>query len=91
MGWGWGWGGVWVCVDDLEMGESVKKKVGKRKKERVGEEEEEEEEGEEEEEIYLRYDSEKNKVRSSSEIGQFIKFERKGNGEEEELIGDCDE
>lgn len=29
--------GVWVCVDDLEMGESVKKKVGKRKKERVGE------------------------------------------------------
>lgn len=41
--------------------------------------------------IYLRYDSEKNKVSSSSEIGQFIKFERKGNGEEEELIGDCDE
>ena len=38
----------------------------------------------------IRYDSEKDKVSSTREIGEFIKLERKGDREEEELIGDCD-
>lgn len=39
----------------------------------------------------IRYDSEKDKVSSTREIGEFIKLERERDREEEELIGDCDE
>lgn len=41
--------------------------------------------------VNIRYDSEKDKVSSTREIGEFIKLEGKRYGEEEELIGDCDE
>lgn len=36
-------------------------------------------------------DCQEHEVRAAGEVGQFVKLEGEGDGEEEELVGDCDE
>lgn len=66
-------------------------KRSKRKGQRWGEEERGGKGRKERRLFNIRYDSEKDKVSSTREIGEFIKLERERDREEEELIGDCDE